>query len=186
MRRDHDGAVHSAEAASLRRRAPPPRPKPVANTWNRPAARKPLGAHGDTPAALPFGAWYLPSESWGKPAPPHDGEAAVELARVRDPSRFQLERDSAADAAAAGITAKLATLYSSKMYRKFLRQNGARVPSYLQRVETPKAAHRRSGASGAPGAGGAAAGATPPKASARRLSPSGAQLAGEARAVAPG
>lgn len=131
--------LRAGSSAGVRFRAPPTRSKLVPNTWN-----KPRKVSANAPAVLPFGAWYLPSEAWGKPAPPHDGETAPEIAHIRDPSEIQSMADSAADAAAAGITQKLTTLYSSKMYKDYLRQHGARVPSYLQRVETPKIGMRRS------------------------------------------
>jgi hypothetical protein len=131
---------------AARQRAPPPRPKPVENTWNRPQVRsKPSASEAKL---LPFGAWYLPPEAWGKPAPPHDGEAAVTIAHVRDPSLIQSKGDSASDADASGITSKLGPLYSSRMYKDYLRSHGARVPEYLLRVETPKPGQKRQAAAG--------------------------------------
>jgi len=104
--------------------------KRVANTWGKSAPRPRSNK-------LPYGAWYLPPESWGKEAPPHDGEAAMELVKVRDPSALLSQSTSAADAAAAGITSKVGSQYSSRMFKDFLKQNNWRVPEYLQRVETP-------------------------------------------------
>ncbi|KAJ1626923.1 hypothetical protein T492DRAFT_909672 [Pavlovales sp. CCMP2436] len=141
---EHLRALQLADSQHTRRRAPPPRPKQVPNTWNRPQSK--ALAKPATSTHLPFGAWYLPNEAWGKLAPPHDSEAAAELAHIRDPSVILADGDPAADLAAAGITSKLSTLYSSRMYKDYLRQHGARVPSFLQRVETPKAGQRRTGA----------------------------------------
>lgn len=128
-----------ADGSRVHRRALPPRPRALPpNTWNKPRVQ-----HKGATSPLPFGAWYLPSESWGKPAPPHDGEAAAAIAHVRDPSALHSPADTAADAAAESIAAKLMTLYSSQRYRNYLKERGARVPGYLLAVESPRAGQRR-------------------------------------------
>lgn len=108
------------------------RAAPLRPVWNRGAPVKPAS----DVQKLPFGAWYLPAAAWGKPAPLHDGDAAAALRHVLDPTELAAKGDSAADRKTAGLEGKLTSLYSSRSYKTYLQKAGARVPSYLQRVDT--------------------------------------------------
>lgn len=116
----------------------------------KPAAAR--AARADPPAApLPFGAWYLPRDAWGKPPPPHDGVAVREIAHLRDPAQIVSASDLAAEKAAARLAFKVRHLYSARVYREHLRQKGARLPAYLGEgeAEPPARAQRRGSGRGA-------------------------------------
>lgn len=78
----------------------------------------------------------MPSECWGKEAPPHDGDAAAALVHVRDPSQLAAERGGRQSEA--DMSHKLLSLYSSRTYKSFLHKHQHRVPHFLAKVEVPK------------------------------------------------
>lgn len=83
------------------------------------------GAHTDRgPRRVnKYGAWYLPPKQWNRAAK-LDGA---------DP---QESEESAKDAKLQDKTALLSTLYSSRIYKEYIKQSGARVPHYLANVDT--------------------------------------------------
>ena len=83
-----------------------------------------------------YGAWYIPLE-----------ECASEMVRMEKEQMVHnpggpIEFSEGKSKEAEELGEQIVSLYSSKMYKEYIRRCNHRVPHYLARVESPKANRR--------------------------------------------
>ena len=100
---------------------------PEPNSWVR-------GAEPKKPRK--YGAWYIPPEEWASEMVRMEKEQMVH--NPGGPIEFSEDKSKEAEE----LGEQIVSLYSSKMYKEYIRRCNHRVPHYLARVESPKANRR--------------------------------------------
>ena len=83
-----------------------------------------------------YGAWYIPPEEWASEMVRMEKEQMVH--NPGGPIEFSEDKSKEAEE----LGEQIVSLYSSKMYKEYIRRCNHRVPHYLARVESPKANRR--------------------------------------------
>ena len=102
------------------------------------SSQAPLGPNSWVRVAEPrkprkYGAWYIPPEEWASEM----ARMEKEQAGGHDPGGpIEFSEDQSKEAEELGE--QILSLYSSKMYKEYIRRCNHRVPHYLARVESPK------------------------------------------------
>lgn len=135
----------------------PPSQKPSAGRRRSPRGAEPgFGAASEAPAVSPraaerqrrmaYGAWYLPVNTWATSTVGSAHAAAPDKARgvagggaAGGGAAGEAGEGAAADGAESNSMELLPKLYSSRIYKEYLKaQHIHRIPHYLAHVESPK------------------------------------------------
>ena len=100
---------------------------PEPNSWVRVAEPK---------KPRKYGAWYIPPEEWASEMVRMEKEQMVQ--NPGGPIEFSEDKSKEAEE----LGEQIVSLYSSKMYKEYIRRCNHRVPHYLARVESPKVNRR--------------------------------------------